>query len=114
MNAARVRSVALDKLTEFRVVILEHIIKVSALSDHEAVKHWEKEIKSYQTRLLRYHKGKGGKPNFTQKLLWEYLWEDQVDELPLGFIEDYGLKGIHLDIEDIKLKLQTFIDGILK
>ncbi|MBI2602776.1 MAG: hypothetical protein HYW48_06960 [Deltaproteobacteria bacterium] len=114
MNAARARNVALEKLTELRSIILEHIIKASALSDHQAVSHWQKEIHSYQTRLHRYHKGKGVKPNYTKDLLWEYLWEDQVDELPLGFIEEYGLKDLKLDVEDIKAKLKTFIDGVMK
>jgi len=114
MNAVRRRNTAIDKLEEFRVIILEHILKTVLLSKHEAVAHWKKEILSYQTRLIRYHKGKGGKANFTKAILWEYLWEDQIDELPLGFIEDYKVKNVQLNIDEVKRKLTIFIDGILK
>ena len=113
MNAARNRNVALEKLSELRSIILEHIIKTSVMADHEAVHHWQKEIHSFKTRLLRYHKGKGTKPNYTRELLWEYLWEDQIDELPMGFVEEYGMKNVRLDILDIKTKLHAFIDEIV-
>lgn len=114
MNAARIRSVSLEKLTELRYVILEHIIKVSVLPKHEAARHWQIEINSYQKKLCRYHKGKGGKANYTKNLLWEYIWEDQVDELPLGFVEEYGLKGIKINFEDIKARITLFINGIIQ
>ena len=114
MNAARRRNTAIDKLEEFRVIVLEHVLKVVLMPKSDAVAHWQKEIQSYQTRLIRYHKGKGGKPNFTKEILWEYLWEDQIDELPLGFVEDYKIKNVQLDIEEVKRQLMTFIEGILK
>ncbi len=114
MNAARIRSVSLEKLTELRYIILEHIIKVSVLPKHEAANHWQKEINAFQKKLCRYHKGKAGKANYTEALLWEYIWEDQVDELPMGFVEDYDLKDVQLDFADIKARIHSFIDGILQ
>ena len=114
MNAARIRSVAIEKLMELRSIILEHMLKISVLPSHEACNHWQKEINSYQKRLRRYHKGKGSKPNYTQAMLWEYIWEDQIDELPMGFVEEYEIKHVQLDLRDIKTRVQNFIDGILK
>ena len=113
MNAARHRSVALEKLLELRSVILEHLIKISVMPDHDAVRHWQKELHSYQTRLARYHKGKGAKPNFTAELMWEYVWEDQIDELPMGFVEEYGLRDVRLNFEDLKERVRAFINGVL-
>lgn len=113
MNAARRRGEALHKLEELRVIILEHILKLSICPESESKDHWKKEIKAFQKHLQRYHKSKSGKGNYTKDLLWEYLWEDQVDMLPLGFIEDYGLKKVNLDVEDVKEKVMTFIEEIL-
>jgi hypothetical protein len=39
MNAARRRNSAMDKLEEFRVVILEHILKIALMPEHSAVAH---------------------------------------------------------------------------
>jgi len=114
MNAARNRNVALEKLLELRSIILEHIIKISVMPTHEAAKHWQKEVNAYQIRLSRYHKGKGTKPNFTESLLWEYIWTDQLDELPMGFVEEYDLKKIELDVDDVKSRLKNFIDRIIQ
>lgn len=113
MNASRKRNSALDKLEEFRFIILEHILKLSLLPEHDSCRHWQQEINSYAKRLRKYNKGKSGKPNFTNELLWEYLWEDQSDELPLGFLESYGVTQVNLQLNDIKEKIQSFILAVL-
>ena len=113
MNAARAHNVALEKLTGLRSIILEHILKIVVMPHHEAVNHWQKEINSYQTRLCRYHKGKGSKPNYSRELLWEYIWEDQIDELPMGFVEEYEIKNVQLNLDEVKSRINNFIDGII-
>ena len=115
MNAARRRSSALDKLEEHRTVILEHILKQSILPKNRAVKHWQKELNSFASRLRKFNKGKaGGKPNYTRDLLWEYIWEDQYTELPLGFVEEYGLHDFHVNLDNVKARIHAFIDQVLE
>ena len=112
MNAARSRSIALEKLIELRSITLEHILKISTMPNHPAANHWQKEINSYQTRLRRYNKSKSSKPNYSKNILWEYLWTDQIDELPMAFVEEYEVTKLQLDINDVKARLTSFIDGI--
>ena len=111
---ARSRNVSIEKLSEFRVVILEHILKISVLPKNPSVKHWKAELNSFAARLKRYHKSKSGKPNYSKKILWEYIWEDQYTELPLGFLEEYGVREIQLNLEDVKASIHEFIDQILE
>lgn len=115
MNAARRRSSAVDKLEELRVVILEHILKSSILPKDPAVKHWQKELHSFASRLRKFNKAKAGnKSNYTRDLLWEYIWEDQYTELPLGFVEEYGIHKFQVNMDDIKARVNTFIDQVLE
>lgn len=71
MTAARYSNVAIEKLVELRYMILEHILKISVMPKHLAVKHWKKELNAYVIRLKRYNKGKNGKENFSKELLKE-------------------------------------------
>lgn len=115
MNAARRRSSALDKLEELRVVILEHILKTSILPKDPSVKHWQKELHSFASRLRKFNKAKAGnKPNYTQELLWEYIWEDQYTELPLGFVEEYEIHEFRVNMDDVKTRIQAFVDQVLE
>ena len=114
MNAARRRSAAIDKLEELRVVILEHILKLSILPKDRSVKHWQKELHSFASRLRTFNKAKAGsKTNYTRDILWEYIWEDQYTELPLGFVEEYGIHKFQVDLDDVKARIDAFIDQVL-
>jgi hypothetical protein len=88
MNA-RNRDDALAKLEELAPIIIEHILKCLLFPESSAIAHWRAEIYRDARRLGKFNKGKKGRENFNVELVYEYLYTDRSDRLPLDFVDEY-------------------------
>lgn len=94
MNAMR-RSDAVQTLEAMAWIIAVHAVLVASYPENQDANHWRGELNGFVKTLRRYHKGKGGRKNYTMDMLTDELFaalaENDENEAIAMHIEEKGL-----------------------
>lgn len=108
MAAARSKNEAIEKLSSFADVILEHLIKLQCYPKHSSAVHWQAELDSWAKRLSRFHRGKGGKNYKLSDFVW-CIYEERAGDSPvIALIETYGPLQKPINPEKLKKMAEDF------